>query len=165
MKQPNLTSMGLVSILFNGLQSHGHQQLLRSGKLPEQQVDEAKMAWGELVNSASSSDQDNVVEFLDATIKALEALDVDELATIADDGTQNSLAPSTESSGAREKLSTAILRTLVLALKEQSNADECSINYATYPKHPEVSEIPIPVAVQKKSHLPLFIISHFTFMV
>ena len=73
-----------------------NQQLLRSGKLPQQQVDDAKMAWDELKEyDTASSEQNNIVEFLDATIKALEASEVDELATIADDGTLNSLAPST----------------------------------------------------------------------
>ena len=121
------------------------------------------MAWDELKEyDTASSEQNNIVEFLDATIKALEASEVDELATIADDGTLNSLAPSTKSSGAGEKkLSTAILRTLVLALKQRLNADDsCPMHYATYPNHPEVSDTTnLPVAVvQKKSCLPLLFI-------
>lgn len=160
-KQPNLTSIGLVSILFNGLQSHGHQQLLRSGKLPQQQVDEAKMAGDEHLklkeyeDTASSDEKNNIVEFLDATITAMEASEVDELATIADD---------TKSSGAREKkLSTAILRTLVLVLKQRLNADDsCPMHYATYPNHPEVRDTTICLSsgccTEKKLPSSIFVV-------
>ena len=109
------------------------------------------MAWDELKEyDTASSEQNNIVEFLDATIKALEASEVDELATIADDSTAG-----------EKKLSTAILRTLVLVLKQRLNADDsCPMHYATYPNHPEVSDTTnLPVAVvQKKSCLPLLFI-------
>ena len=112
----------------------------------------------------AASDQKSTMEFLDATIEVLEALDADELATIDDDVAQMSVVSSSNGSG--EKLSTSILHSLVSALKEQaitaadgdgdggpnlllgsnieSMEDNCSrscIQYATYPNHPEVSYI------------------------
>ena len=103
---------------------------------------------------ASDQNQKNTMEFLDATIEVLEALDVEELAAIDDIVAQMPIVSSSNGSG--EKLSTSILHSLVSALKEQAVAvtdggpniesmeENCSgscINYATYPNHPEVSYI------------------------
>ena len=114
----------------------------------------------------AASDQKSTMEFLDATIEVLEALDVDELATIDDDNDVAQMSVVSSSNGSGEKLSTSILHSLVSALKEQaitaadgdgdggpnlllgsnieSMEDNCSrscIQYATYPNHPEVSYI------------------------
>jgi len=104
----------------------------------------------------AASDQKNTMEFLDATIEVLEALDVDELAAIIDDDGVAQMPAVSSSNGSGEKLSTSILHSLVSALKEQAVAvtdggpniesmeENCSgscINYATYPNHPEVSYI------------------------
>lgn len=114
----------------------------------------------EYEDTASSDEKNNIVEFLDATIKAMEASEVDELATIADDSTAG-----------EKKLSTAILRTLVLVLKQRLNADDsCPMHYATYPNHPEVRDTTICLSSwllyrKKAAFLNIHCISHFTFMV
>ena len=115
------------------------------------------MAWDEHpklkeYDMASSDEKNNIVEFLDATIKAMEASEVDELATIADDSTAG-----------EKKLSTAILRTLVLVLKQRLNADDsCPMHYATYPNHPEVRDTTICLSsgccTEKKLPSSIFIV-------
>lgn len=136
-----------------------HPSAVKAGKAAKAKAAEERLsAYTKLVQlqefDPAASDQKNTMEFLDATIEVLEALDVDELAAIDDDVAQMPVVSSSNGSG--EKLSTSILRSLVSALKEQavttadggpnieSMEDNCSgscIHYATYPNHPEVSHI------------------------
>ncbi len=136
-----------------------HPSAVKAGKAAKAKAAEERLsAYTKLVQlqefDPAASDQKNTMEFLDATIEVLEALDVDELAAIDDDVVQMPVVSSSNGSG--EKLSTSILRSLVSALKEQavttadggpnieSMEDNCSgscIHYATYPNHPEVSYI------------------------
>lgn len=146
-----------------------HPSAVKAGKAAKAKAAEERLsAYAKLVQfkefDPAASDQKSTMEFLDATIEVLEALDVDELATIDDDVAQMSVVSSSNGSG--EKLSTSILHSLVSALKDQaitaadgdgdggpnlllgsnieSMEDNCSrscIHYATYPNHPEVSYI------------------------
>jgi hypothetical protein len=139
-----------------------HPSAVKAGKAAKAKAkaaEERLSAYTKLVQfkefDPAVSDQKNTMEFLDATIEVLEALDVDELAAIIDDiVAQMPIVSSSNGSG--EKLSTSILHSLVSALKEQAVAvtdggpniesmeENCSgscINYATYPNHPKVSYI------------------------
>jgi hypothetical protein len=139
-----------------------HPSAVKAGKAAKAKAAEERLsAYTKLVqfkefDPADASDQKNTMEFLDATIEVLEALDVDELAAIIDNDDVAQMPAVSSSNGSGEKLSTSILHSLVSALKEQavtgggggpnieSMEENCSgscINYATYPNHPEVSYI------------------------
>jgi hypothetical protein len=106
-----------------------HPSAVKAGKAAKAKAkaaEERLSAYTKLVQfkefDPAVSDQKNTMEFLDATIEVLEALDVDELAAIIDDDVAQMPAVSS-SNGSGEKLSTSIFHSLVSALKEQAVTD------------------------------------------